>query len=225
MSGRILGGSCGNVRLFSVPSPPPLFSFSLSFSLSLSLSVSPSLSLSLSLCFFSSRSLAIPFLFLFLSSSLVNLSIFSIWAGSTIRSSLTSTSLRPLLTSFAYSSSSSSLAAFGYHLGHRGHSSRCTRYVVCPIFTHGKSTLKRRWAPARSSFLSSPRMPPSPVLLLSYICCFSISADRVKIGSQRPRQGISSLFGGWVESFASARANVSTSLLHFSRLHSCVWNL
>lgn len=50
----------------------------------------------------------------------------------------------------ARSSSSSRLAAFGYHLGHRGHPPRCTRYVVCPIFTHGKSTLKRRWTPVRS---------------------------------------------------------------------------
>lgn len=64
--------------------------------------------------------------------------------------------LVPLLAPFARSSSSSRLAAFGYHLGHRGHPPRCTRYVVCPIFTHGKSTLKRRWTPVRSSFLFSP---------------------------------------------------------------------
>lgn len=133
-----------------------------------------SLSLSLSLLFLSS-------------SSLVNLSVFSIWAGSTIRSSLASTSLRSLLASLAYSSSSSSLAAFGYHLGHRGHPPQCTRYVVCPIFTHGKSTLKKRWAhpPAPPSSLHQERLRLL-ALLLSYICCFSISADRVKIGSQRP---------------------------------------
>jgi len=64
--------------------------------------------------------------------------------------------LRSLLAPFARSSSSSRLAAFGYHLGHRGHPPRCTRYMVCPIFTHGKSTLKRRWTPARSFSLSSP---------------------------------------------------------------------
>lgn len=128
-----------------------------------------SLFLSFPLRFFSSRSLAVPFLLLllFLFSSLANLSVFSIWAGSTIRSSLASTSLRSLLASLAHSSSSSSLAAFGYHLGHRGHPPQCTRYVVCPIFTHGKSTLKRRWAPARSSSLSSPRTPSS-LPLFSY---------------------------------------------------------
>lgn len=136
MAGRILGGSCGNVRLFSVPSPS---------------SPSPSSSLSLSLLLVpspSSRSSSFP---LWRARP-----FFSIWTGSTIRSSLASTSLRSLLAPFARSSSSSRLAAFGYHLGHRGHPPRCTRYMVCPIFTHGKSTLKRRWTPVRSSSLSSP---------------------------------------------------------------------
>lgn len=109
---------------------------------------------------FLSRSSAVLHVF---SSSLANPSFFLFGAGWTIRSSLASASPRPLssfpsLTSFARSSSSSSLVAFGYHLGHPGHPSRYTRYVVCPIFTHGKSTLKKRWAPARSSFLSSPTM-------------------------------------------------------------------
>lgn len=164
MAGRILGGSCGNVRLFSVP--PPLLLF-----FSLFLRVLHAVLLFLHLLFFS---------------SLANPSFFSIWADSTIRSSLASVRPPPrlLLVPFARSSSSSRLAAFGYHLGHRGHPPRCTRYVVCPIFTHGKSTLKRRWAPARA-----PLFPPSALRLRSFSIlhpgCFSISADRVKIGSQR----------------------------------------
>lgn len=90
---------------------------------------------------------------------------------------------------FARSSSSSRLAAFGYHLGHQGHPPRCTRYMVCPIFTHGKSTLKRRWTLHLPLFAKHHRY----ALLLSCISrlgCFSINADRVKISSQtRPRAG------------------------------------
>lgn len=93
--------------------------------------------------------------------------------------------------------SSSRLAAFGYHLGHRGHPPRCTRYVVCPIFTHGKSTLKRRWTPVRFSFPSSlPSTTKPRSSSIPYHGCFSISADRVKIGSQRFAQGENPLFGG-----------------------------
>lgn len=178
MAGRILGGSCGNVRLFSVPS-----SSSSSSSLSLSLSSFPRPV---------SRSSSFP---LWRSPP-----FFSIWTGS-IRSSLTSTSLRSHLAPFARSSSSSRLAAFGYYLGHRGHPPRCTRYVVCPIFTHGKSTLKRRWTPVYSSSLSSPSTHRYTLFFsILYRGCFSINADRVKIGSQRDRMQEDSFFGGLAKS-------------------------
>lgn len=85
-----------------------------------------------------------------------------------------------LFAPFARSSSSSRLPAFGYHLGHRGHPPRCTRYVVCPIFTHGKSTLKRRWTPARSSSLLRCRAPARFASLLSY-------ATRLLLNKRRSR--------------------------------------
>lgn len=54
-------------------------------------------------------------------------------------------------------------------------------YVVCPIFTHGKSTLKRRWSPpplSLSPFLSRSFSPPPPcfqTLLLLLLFFFSAS--------------------------------------------------
>lgn len=146
MAGRILGGSCGNVRLFSVPSSSSSFSFYFSLSL---------------------RSLAVlPFFFF---SSLA--SLFSPFGPA--RRFVPPSHPPPFVPFSLLSrarSSSSRLAAFGYHLGHRGHPPRCTRYVVCPIFTHGKSTLKRRWTFVRSSFLSSPSVT---ALLLSCIAAAS----------------------------------------------------
>lgn len=148
MAERILGGSCGNVRLFSVYHLPLFLSYSLFL-------------LVLSLFFFSCASF----------SPLWRTCLFSPF-GPARRFVPPSRppALRPLLTPFARSSSSSRLTAFGYHLGHRGHPPRCTRYMVCPIFTHGKSTLKKRWAPARSSL---PSLHRDFALLLSYITAAS----------------------------------------------------
>lgn len=170
MPGRILGGLCGNVRLFSVPPPPP----------SLTLSFSLRVVLSFVLFFFLFFFVVFFFLPSSSSSSFANLSFFSIWADSTIRSSLASTPPFALFAPFARSSSSSRLPAFGYHLGHRGHPPRCTRYVVCPIFTHGKSTLKRRWTPARSSSLLRCRAPARFAPLLS-------CATRLLLNKRRSR--------------------------------------
>lgn len=177
MPGRILGGSCGNVRLFSVP-PPPLLSFSFSLPCSFSLS------------FFHRPPLPSPRVLLLL--SLFREPVFFLHLGRLDDSFLPRVHLpSPFSAPFARSSSSSRLPAFGYHLGHRGHPPRCTRYVVCPIFTHGKSTLKRRWTPALlSSLLQAPPLLSPSILRYG---CFSISADRVKIGSQRPRRRESSL--------------------------------
>lgn len=97
---------------------------------SLAYHLSPSHSPSLFLFSFSRRP---PVLLLFLFGESVF--FFSIWTGSTIRSSLASTSLRSLLAPFARSSSSSRLAAFGYHLGHRGHPPRCTRWYALYLRT------------------------------------------------------------------------------------------
>lgn len=146
-----------------------------------------SLFLFLSLSLFFTRALVV--LLFFSSSSLANLPFFLYLDrldDSFLPRVFPSLPPRSLYASLASSSSSSRLAAFGYHLGHRGHPPRCTRYVVCPIFTHGKSTLKRRWTPVRSSFPSSlPSITKPRSSSIPYHGCFSISADRVKIGSQR----------------------------------------
>lgn len=129
-----------------------------------------------------------------------------------------SSSLSPgsLHAPLAGSSSSSRLAAFGYHLGHRGHPPRCTRYVVCPIFTHGKITLKRRWTPVRFSFPSSlPSTIKPRSSSISYHGCFSISADRVKIGSQRFACREDPLLGGSEKSLYFIDTYTSIFILPF----------
>lgn len=143
-----------------------------------------------------------------------------------------SSSLSPgsLHAPLAGSSSSSRLAAFGYHLGHRGHPPRCTRYVVCPIFTHGKITLKRRWTPVRFSFPSSlPSTIKPRSSSISYHGCFSISADRVKIGSQRFACEEDPLLGGSEKSLFLIDTYTSIfilcfpfflALLHFTKMKS-----
>lgn len=132
MAGRILGGSCGNVRLFSVPSP----SFSLSFSLSL-LVLSPS-SCSSSLPLWRAR-----LFFLHLDR------LHDSFLPRIHLPSLPPRSFRALVLFIE-------TGCLRVPLGSSG-SPSAVHSVVCPIFTHGKSTLKRRWTPARSSTLSSPK--------------------------------------------------------------------
>lgn len=188
MVGRILGGSCGNVRLFSVPP----------------------LSFSLFLCFFIRSLVVLLYLLLFFSSSSLSLfgeSAFFLHLDRLDDSFLPRVfpSLFPRSLHAPFAGSSSRLAAFGYYLGHRGHPPRCTRYVVCPIFTHGKSTLKRRWTPVRFSFPSSlPSTTKPRSSSIPYHGCFSISANRVKIGSQRFAQGEDLLFEGSEKSLSVA---------------------
>lgn len=104
MPGRILGGLCGNVRLFSVPPPPFLLPPSLFLSCSLRVVLS-SVLLFLFLLFlvfiffyffFFYFFYFYFFFFFFSSSTFANLSFFFVWADSTIRSSLAFASLRPL---------------------------------------------------------------------------------------------------------------------------------
>lgn len=162
MAGRILGGSCGNVRLFSVP---PLFPSSSLLSLFLSL-----LFLRCSLRVFSFLLFGEPESFFLFEP-----------AGRFVPPSHRSPRVPPSLRSPSRSSFRA-LVLFIEAWLPSGTTwvigvtpSRYTRYVVCPIFTHGKSTLKKRWAPARSSFLSSPSMSASFLFYPLYHGCFSIS--------------------------------------------------
>lgn len=184
MPGRILGGSCGNVRLFSVPPPP--------------------LPLPLFLLFILVRSRIPPLL----SHPDSPLRASFAWLSFFLRSPTPLRRLVPLLfvlpallLLLLFLLRSTKLPRVPRVIEVTLHGA--LGYVVCPIFTHGKSTLKRRRRSLLFLLFRSSLFPdPSPSLLLLFSSasysslllsffstpcsgCSSISADRLKIGSQQ----------------------------------------